>query len=66
MSINLKGIIKALTNNKLSEKKSELITEFIRSINEEYPDFKYHATKSDVKKTELKLTKEIENKKKRD
>ena len=65
MSTNLKGIIKALTNDKLSEKKSELIAEFIRSINEEYPELKYHATKSDVKETELKLTKEIENKKKR-
>jgi len=30
----------------------------------DYPEFKYHATKNDVKKSELKLTKEIENTKK--
>ena len=63
MSTNPKGIIQAiLTNDKLNEEeKSELITEFIKGINEEYPELKYHATKSDVKETELKLTKEIEN-----
>jgi len=61
MSTNPKGIIQAiLTNDKLNEEeKSELITEFIKGINEEYPELKYHATKSDVKETELKLTKEI-------
>jgi len=63
MSTNPKGIIQAiLTNDKLSEEeKSELIAEFIKGINEEYPELKYHATKSDVKESELKLTKEIEN-----
>ena len=63
MSTNPKGIIQAiLTNDKLNEEeKSELIAEFIKGINEEYPELKYHATKSDVKETELKLTKEIEN-----
>ena len=63
MSSNPKGIIQAiLTNDKLNEEeKSELIAEFIKGINEEYPELKYHATKSDVKETELKLTKEIEN-----
>ena len=63
MSSNPKGIIQAiLTNDKLNEEeKSELIAEFIKGINEEYPELKYHATKSDVKETELKLTKEIES-----
>ena len=63
MSSNPKGIIQAiLTNDKLNEEeKSELIAEFIKGINEEYPELKHHATKSDVKETELKLTKEIEN-----
>ena len=63
MSTNPKGIIKAiLTNDKLSEsEKSELISELINGIKEEYPELKYHATKSDVKELELKLTKEIEN-----
>ena len=63
MSSNPKGIIQAiLTNDKLNEEeKSELIAEFIKEINEEYPELKYHATKSDIKETELKLTKEIEN-----
>ena len=63
MSTNPKGIIQAiLTNDKLNEEeKSELIAEFIKGINEEYPDLKYHATKSDVKELELKLTKEIED-----
>ena len=63
MSTNPKNIIKAiLSNDKLSEdEKSEIVSEFIESIDSEYPELKYHATKSDVKETELKLTKEIEN-----
>jgi len=61
MSSNPKSIIQAIiTNDKLSEEeKSELIAEFINTLNEEYPELKYHATKSDVKEVELKLTKEI-------
>ena len=61
MSTNPKGIIQAiLTNDKLSEtEKSELITDLINGIKEEYPELKYHATKSNVKETELRLTKEI-------
>jgi len=61
VSSNPKNIIQAIiTNDKLSEEeKSELIAEFINTLNEEYPDLKYHATKSDVKEVELKLTKEI-------
>jgi len=58
-----KDIIQAiLTNPQLSEEeKSILVEEFINEIRREYPELKYHATKSDVKETELKLTKEIEN-----
>jgi len=61
MSSNPKSIIQAIiTNDKLNEEeKSELIAEFINTLNEEYPELKYHATKSDVKEVELKLTKEI-------
>jgi len=63
MSTNPKGIIQAiLTNDKLNEEeKSELIAEFIEGIKEEYPDLKYHATKNDIKESELKLIKEIES-----
>jgi len=52
MSTNPKGIIQAiLTNDKLSEEeKSELIAEFIKGINEEYPELKYHATKKRCKR----------------
>jgi len=63
MSPNPKNIIKAiLSNDKLTEdEKSEIVSELIEGINSEYPELKYHATKSDVKETELRLTKEIEN-----
>ena len=65
MSPNLskKDIIQAiLTNPQLSdEEKSLLVEEFINEIKKEYPELKYHATKSDLKETELKLTKEIED-----
>jgi len=61
MSPNPKLIEAILTNNTLSEEeKSKLIAEFIDNLQKEYPELKYHATKSDVKETELKLTKEIE------
>ena len=57
-----KDIIKAiLTNNNLNEEeKASLVEELMNEIKKEYPDLKYHATKSDVKELELKLTKEIE------
>ncbi len=63
MSPNPRNVIKAiLSNDKLSEdEKSEIVSELIEGINSEYPELKYHATKSDVKETELRLTKEIEN-----
>ena len=63
MSPNPKNIIKAiLSNDKLTEdEKSEIVSELIEGINSEYPELKYHATKSDVKETALRLTKEIEN-----
>ena len=65
MSTNPKLIEAILTNDKLSEEeKSKIITEFINSFNEEFPELKYHATKSDVKESELKLIKEIEDIKK--
>ena len=56
-----KDIIKAiLTNNSLNEEeKASLVEELMNEIKKEYPDLKYHATKSDVKEVELKLTKEI-------
>ena len=63
MSPNRAEIIKAiLTNNTLSEdKKSEIIAEIMEEFQKTYPDLQYHATKADVKETELKLQKEIEN-----
>ena len=63
MSPNRAEIIKAiLTNNTLSEdKKSEIIAEIMDEFQKTYPDLQYHATKADVKESELKLTKEIEN-----
>ena len=62
MSPNKAEIIKAiLTNNTLSEdKKSEIIAEIIEEFQKTYPDLQHHATKADVKESELKLTKEIE------
>lgn len=63
MSPNRAEIIKAiLTNNTLSEdKKSEIIAEIMEEFQKTYPDLQYHATKADVKETELKLVKEIED-----
>jgi polyhydroxyalkanoate synthesis regulator phasin len=54
-------IIKAiLSNEKLSEdEKSELISDLMEEFKATYPELQYHATKSDVKEVELKLTKEI-------
>ena len=63
MSTNPKRehIIKAiLSNEKLSEEeKSELISELMEEFKATYPDLQYHATKSDVRDSELRLTKEI-------
>ena len=51
-----------LTNQSLTDdEKTLLVDEFIDEIKREYPELKYHATKSDVTELELKLTKEIEN-----
>jgi seryl-tRNA synthetase len=63
LSPNRAKIIKAiLTNNTLSEdKKSEIIAEIMDEFQKTYPDLQHHATKADVKESELKLTKEIEN-----
>jgi SMC interacting uncharacterized protein involved in chromosome segregation len=63
LSPNRAEIIKAiLTNNTLSEdKKSEIIAEIMDEFQKTYPDLQYHATKADVKESELKLIKEIEN-----
>jgi len=62
MSPNRKAIIQAiLTNTALSEeKKSEIIAQIMDEFDKNYPDLKYHATKNDITKIELKLTKEIE------
>jgi SMC interacting uncharacterized protein involved in chromosome segregation len=63
MSVNptREHIIKAiLSNEKLSEdEKSELISDFMEEFKTTYPQLQYHATKDDVKESELKLTKEI-------
>jgi len=49
-----------LTNQSLTEQeKSLLVDEFINEIKNEYPDLKYHATKSDLTDLQLELTKEI-------
>lgn len=50
-----------LTNQSLTDQeKTLLIDEFINEIKKEYPDLKYHATKSDLTNLQLELTKEIE------
>jgi len=50
-----------LTNQSLTDQeKTLLIDEFINEIKREYPDLKYHATKSDLTDLQLELTKEIE------
>ena len=50
-----------LTNQSLTDdEKTLLVDEFIDEIRREYPELKYHATKSDVTELELSLTKEIE------
>ena len=50
-----------LTNQSLTDdEKTLLVDEFIDEIKREYPELKYHATKSDVTELELSLTKEIE------
>ena len=56
-SPNQKHIIQAiLTNPKLNEEeKSELVTEFIEEIRNEYPDLKNHATKFDIQKLEKEI-----------
>ena len=63
MSPNLSkvDIIQAiLTNQSLTDQeKTLLIDEFINEIKREYPDLKYHATKSDLTDLQLELTKEI-------
>jgi len=49
-----------LTNQSLTDnEKTLLIDEFINEIKREYPDLKYHATKSDLTDLQLQLTKEI-------
>ena len=49
-----------LTNQSLTDnEKTLLIDEFINEIKKEYPDLKYHATKSDLTELQLQLTKEI-------
>ena len=49
-----------LTNQSLTDdEKKLLVDEFIDEIRREYPELKYHATKSDISELELKLTKEI-------
>ena len=51
-----------LTNQSLTDQeKTLLIDEFINEIKKEYPDLKYHATKSDLTDLQLELTKEIED-----
>ena len=66
MSVTNKDIIQAIiTNPKLNEdEKSLLVEKLISEIKKEYPNLQYHATKQDVTKTELRLTKEIEATKK--
>ena len=58
-----KDIIQAIiTNPKLNEEeKSLLVEEFVNEIKNEYPELKYHTTKTDLSELELKLTKEIQD-----
>ena len=58
-----KDIIQAIiTNPKLNEEeKSLLVEEFVNEIKNQYPELKYHTTKTDLSEVELKLIKEIED-----
>ncbi|NPA11369.1 MAG: DUF1640 domain-containing protein [Epsilonproteobacteria bacterium] len=61
MSVNPKVIQAILSNDKLTEEaKSELIADFLESLNKEFPELKHHATKDDVEKAKLELYKEVE------
>jgi ubiquitin C-terminal hydrolase len=49
-----------MTNPTFSEdEKSQLVEDLINEIKKEYPDLQHHATKGDVRETELRLIKEI-------
>jgi len=55
------SIYEALTDDSLNEKeKAKIIAEAIDSISKEFPNLKHTSTKEDLKESELKLIKEIE------
>ena len=59
------SIYEALTDDSLNEKeKAKIIAEAIDSISKEFPNLKHVSTKEDLKESELKLIKEIEETKK--
>jgi len=56
------SIYEALTDDSLNEKeKAKIIAEAIDSISKEFPNLKHTSTKEDLKESELKLIKEIED-----
>ena len=55
------SVYEALVNKELSEEeKAKIIAEAIDSLSKEFPNLKDVATRGDIKETELKLIKEIE------
>jgi len=55
------SVYQALTSKDLSEEdKAKIIAEAIDSISKEFPNLRYVATQEDLKNTELRLIKEIE------
>ena len=65
-TVGTKEIIKAIiTNPQYSEdEKSLLVEELLEKFHQAYPELKHHATKADVKESELKLVQKIEETKK--
>ena len=59
--VSLKILEALMQKNLTEEEKAKIIAEGFAELESRYPDLKYHATKDDVTKSTLELTKEIEN-----
>jgi len=58
--VSLKILEALMQKNLTEEEKAKIIAEGFAELESRYPDLKYHATKEDVTKSTLELTKEIE------
>jgi len=59
--VSLKILEALMQKNLTEEEKAKIIAEGFAELESRYPDLKYHATKEDVTKSTLELTKEIES-----